>query len=157
MVNLTKQIDPLETDEVCLKRARDALHPDIAAIVGDLNPWTLDTLLDRVAFAHELVKGQCKMKGLRPTDIPPRKGLREKLLRDNNFKNRGNNLRGRGFRGSRFAALRGNFNGERGSHNYSLGRRGNHDYGNGERENHNSFRGAQDNNFTERGSFNCGR
>jgi hypothetical protein len=155
MVNLAKQIDPLESEEVCLKRARDALHPDIAAIVGDLHSWTLDTLLERVAFAHQLVKRQYKMKGVRTTDIPPLKGLRETLLRENNFNNRGNNLRGRGFRGSRFAARRGNMNSERGSHNYNGGR-GNHNYGNGERGNHNSFRGAHDN-FTERGRFNSGR
>jgi hypothetical protein len=110
MINLARQIDPLEELEVSLKRARDALLPDIAALVGDCNPWTLDNLLERCSSAHELLNRQSRLKEKKPADIPPLKGLREELeKKDSNNRNgshRGNrndSFRGRGsFRGRHY-------------------------------------------------------
>jgi hypothetical protein len=103
MVNLARQIDPLEEDEISLKRARDALLPDIAALVGDCNPWTIDNLLERCSSAHELLNRQSRIKEKKPADIPPLKGLRENIEKRDSSRN-GND------RGNRNDSFRGNHN-----------------------------------------------
>jgi hypothetical protein len=75
MINLARQIDPLEEVGVSLKRARDALLPDIAALVGDCNPWSIDNLLERCSSAHEILNRQSHIKEKIAADIPPLKGL----------------------------------------------------------------------------------
>jgi hypothetical protein len=113
MINLARQIDPLEEEEVSLKRARHALLPDIAALVGDCNTWSIDNLLERCSSAHEILNRQSRMKEKKAADIPPLKGLREDIeKRDSNRdKNSGN----RGFRNDSFRGGRGNGNPFRGN------------------------------------------
>jgi hypothetical protein len=160
MVNLARQIDPLEDDEVSLKRARDALLPEIGMLVGDCNPWTIDNLLERCSYVHDILNRQSRMKTKKPADIPPLKGLRENTERRDS--NRNNSSRGRG-NGNFVNSFRGNFNGNRGNghfrgngRNDNYGREG-HNNGNrgeyhGNRGAHNSFRGNR--NERGRGSWN---
>lgn len=112
MINLARQIDPLEELELSLKRARDALLPDIAALVGDCNPWTLDNLLERCSSAHELLNRQSRLKEKKPADIPPLKGLREELEKKESSNRNGN---GRGNRNDSFRG-RGSFRGRNYGH-----------------------------------------
>ncbi|OXA46886.1 hypothetical protein Fcan01_18441 [Folsomia candida] len=99
MVNLAKQVDPTEADSMSLKRARDALHPQISALVGELNAWTIENLLERVSEVHTILHRQSSKVNHRPADIPPLKGLREELhkrrMEHEYFNNRSHNSRGR--------------------------------------------------------------
>jgi hypothetical protein len=94
IVNLARPLDPFEEDEVSLKRARDALLPVIGMLVRDCIPWTMDNLLERCSYMHDIMNRQSRMKTKEPADIPLLKGLRENTERRDS--NRNNSSRGRG-------------------------------------------------------------
>ncbi|OXA37698.1 Activity-regulated cytoskeleton-associated protein [Folsomia candida] len=91
MVNLAKQVDPTEPDSMSLKRARDALNPQISALVGELNAWTIENLLERVSEVHTILHRQSRKVNHRAAEIPPLKGLREELQKRKSEHEYGNN------------------------------------------------------------------
>jgi len=110
--NLAKQVDPTEDDRVTLERIRDSLFPEICALVGDIHPWNLNTLLDKVAHAHSLIDKRFQRNKYQEPRHPPLKGLREDLVKLQQRQNdnlRASSSRGRGnFRGS-FNQIRNNY------------------------------------------------
>ena len=48
MFNLSRQIDPTESDQVSLSRVRDALDPRLGGMIGNLNPWSMNNFLSRL-------------------------------------------------------------------------------------------------------------
>jgi len=108
--NLAKQVDPTESDKVTLERIRDSLFPDIAALVGDIYPWKLNILLEKVAVAHNLIERQYRRNKYQEPRVPPLKGLREDLVKAQQRQNeniRAYNSRGRGHYRSSFNQHRG--------------------------------------------------
>ena len=96
MVNLAKQVDPTEIAQISLKRARDALHPQISGLIGEVNPWTIENLLERVAEVHANLHHQSRRMHRKTADIPPLQGLREDLKKkrdQENYKKRGKNIK----------------------------------------------------------------
>jgi hypothetical protein len=79
LYNLSKQVNPLEEEKVILLRIKEALVPDISALVGDLHPWTLDKLLENVSVAHSNLNRQARQQNGREANIPPFSGIREEI------------------------------------------------------------------------------
>jgi hypothetical protein len=75
MVSLAKQVDPLEPDRISLLRVKNALHPQIAALVPEATD--IDDLLMKVANAHDLLHRQSRMAFGRNASIPPLNGSRD--------------------------------------------------------------------------------
>ncbi|OXA37707.1 hypothetical protein Fcan01_27492 [Folsomia candida] len=83
MYSSGKQIDPLECEEVNLKRIRDALHPDISALVGDLKEWSVGNLIEQVSGIHSLFSRQNRLKLVPPFKSKPQNSQTDD--RNNNF------------------------------------------------------------------------
>jgi hypothetical protein len=75
MFNLAIQVDPLEPNRISLLRAKNALHPQIAALVPEA--IDIDDLLMKVANAHDLLHRQSRMAFGRNANIPPLNGSRD--------------------------------------------------------------------------------
>lgn len=156
MYTLGKQIDPLESDEENLKRIRDALHRDIGALIGDLQPWSIDNLIERVSNVHSLLNRQSRLKSGKAANIPPFKSNPENKQGNNrgnnyssNFNNRGISNRGRG-----------NYQNSYGNRNFE--NRNFNSYGYNQNQNNNRgdrngsdfrFRGQIRGNFNSRGDY----
>ncbi|OXA47645.1 Retrovirus-related Pol polyprotein from transposon opus [Folsomia candida] len=156
MILKGKQIDPLESDEENLKRIRDALHRDIGALIGDLQPWSIDNLIERVSNVHSLLNRQSRLKSGKAANIPPFKSNPENKQGNNrgnnyssNFNNRGISNRGRG-----------NYQNSYGNRNFE--NRNFNSYGYNQNQNNNRgdrngsdfrFRGQIRGNFNSRGDY----
>jgi hypothetical protein len=163
MVNLGKQIDPDESEESCLKRARDALIPEIAKFVGELSEWTLDKLLERVDAVHDMIERDNRMKKKESRiEIPPLKFIKRDDKGFSNQSSRGSyHQRGRGqynnmgnrndYQNQNYSQNYNNYNSNRGGNN------------SGNREDNNSYRGRNGNDNSNgysrgnRGDFNGNR
>jgi hypothetical protein len=152
MVNLGKQIDPDESEESCLKRARDALIPEIAKFVGELTEWTLDKLLERVDAVHDMIERDNRMKKKESRiEIPPLKFIKRDDKGFSNQSSRGSyHQRGRGQynnMGNRNDYQHQNYS--QNYNNYNSNRGGNNS---GNREDNNSYRG-RGGNYNSNGYF----
>jgi hypothetical protein len=175
IVNLTKQVDPLEPDRIALLRAKNALHPQIAALVPEA--IDIDDLLMKVANAHDLLHRQSRIACGRNANIPPLNGSRDDSRNPNATQgNRGENSRGRSTHHNSYGTSfqnRGHFTqnnayrrnnseqsyGNRGNHNSQFGR------GNGNNSNFQQNRSSYDNSngssrrqsFSNQGNFRGGQ
>jgi hypothetical protein len=89
MLNLARQVNPTEREEVSLRRARDSLVPELATAIGELHVWSANQLIERAEVIHKLLKEKYAKEGSQ-VRLPPMQGFRQ-----NQGNNRGMNNRGR--------------------------------------------------------------
>lgn len=115
MVALGKQVLPtpyLHMD-VLLATVRDALHPEIGLAIADQDLNSIDDFMNRIAIVHNNLTRQSRLNKGKQIEIPPLKGNRDDLLkqqRQNNQSNRNDHSRGR-------SQFRSSFHGSRGYNN----------------------------------------
>jgi len=160
MLTLAKQVDPTESEETSLRRARDRLSPELATLIGELHTWSANALTQRVEVVHKLLKSKFTAEGS-STRLPPMYGYRNP--QQSSSSNRSFNKRGRGRNSYRGQNSRGYHNQPSNAHdNQNTGEQeyneqGNADRGNSNQRNQSHYRGQgnerRQSNYREQSSY----
>ena len=91
MVNLGRQVEPNESEEISVNRAYEAMHPDIYRAIGDLHIKTVNNVIEQANRAVRAIRASDKLKGTY-TRLPPVYGYTKKD--DKNFRGRSSSFGG---------------------------------------------------------------